>query len=208
VIQAALYVVACNGQAEEVGPSTWYRVNAQIETGMDVPLQATLRFDSQRTASEIFRKIGIELTWRPERRWATPKGTNQAVVPDRELAIEVVAHAPSKHPGRALAMAVPYGDSRVRIVVFYDRVNSLLRCHQACPETVLGYVLAHEICHVLQGIARHSETGIMRAVWSSNDFDRMGTGGLTFSTDDIQLMRLAAESRASAVASATLNAKF
>ena len=45
----------------------------------------------------------------------------------------------------SLAMAMPYADSGVRVVIFYDRVSPLLRDHHAPAETILGYVLVHEI---------------------------------------------------------------
>jgi hypothetical protein len=86
-------------------------------------------------------------------------------------------------------MAMPYAASGVRIVIFYDRVEPLLRGHHAPQAKILGYVLAHEIAHVLQGIARHSDTGIMRARWLENDFKQMGIGALTFTGEDIQLIR-------------------
>jgi hypothetical protein len=54
---------------------------------------------------------------------------------------------------------------------------------------VLGFVLAHEITHVLQGIARHSETGIMRARWTDNNFRQMGNRDLMFTAEDVQMIR-------------------
>jgi hypothetical protein len=86
-------------------------------------------------------------------------------------------------------MALPYADSGVRIVVFYDRVEPLLSGHHAPQATILGYVLAPEIAHVLQGVARHSETGIMRARWTDNDFKQMGIRVLRFTPEDVQLIR-------------------
>jgi hypothetical protein len=74
-------------------------------------------------------------------------------------------------------------------VVFYDRVEPLVRGHHAPEAAVLGYVLSHEIAHVLQGVARHSETGIMRARWSDNDFKLMGIRALIFTAEDIQLIQ-------------------
>jgi len=105
------------------------------------------------------------------------------------LAVEIVPHAPDSFSDVALAMALPYADSGVRIVVFYDRVEPLLRGHHAPQATVLGYVLAHEIAHALQGIARHSETGIMRARWTDNDLKQMGIKVLTFTPEDVQLIQ-------------------
>ncbi len=106
-----------------------------------------------------------------------------------DLAVEIIPHAPASFSDVALAMSLPYADSGVRIVIFYDRVEPLLRGHHATQATVLGYVLAHEVAHVLQGIARHSETGIMRARWTDNDFKQMGIRVLTFTPEDVQLIQ-------------------
>jgi hypothetical protein len=51
-----------------------------------------------------------------------------------------------------------------------------------------GYVLAHEIGHVLQGQARHSGEGIMKGHWDGGDYDLMGVYKLRFSSEDTTLI--------------------
>jgi len=36
--------------------------------------------------------------------------------------------------------------------------------------SLLGHVMAHEIGHLLQGTTQHSESGIMKARWTGQDF--------------------------------------
>ena len=50
-------------------------------------------------------------------------------------------------------------------------------------------MLAHEIGHVLQGSARHSEIGIMKANWSEREVMSMATKQLQFTRLDIELIR-------------------
>jgi hypothetical protein len=76
-----------------------------------------------------------------------------------------------------------------RAVIFYDRVRPLLFLQHAPPPTLLGYVPAHEIAHVLQGVARHSETGVMRAQWRHSDFEQMRIRLPPFTDEDVQLIR-------------------
>ena len=38
---------------------------------------------------------------------------------------------------------------------------------------VLAHVLVHELARVLQGVARHSETGVMQAHWTLRDYSEM-----------------------------------
>jgi hypothetical protein len=53
---------------------------------------------------------------------------------------------------------------------------------------LLGYVLVHEITHNLQGIARHSKTGIMKPRWTPRDYVDMGVRQLHFERIDIELI--------------------
>ena len=43
--------------------------------------------------------------------------------------------------------------------------------------------------HLLKGIGRHSETGIMKAHWSAQDYTDMAWKPLSFTADDIDLIQ-------------------
>jgi hypothetical protein len=108
--------------------------------------------------------------------------------PTRDIAIEIVAEAPA-HTG-ALAETSLNRDSGPRIVIFFDRVESLLERQRAPEAKILGYVLAHEIGHALQGVVRHSASGVMRATWTTDDFEQMRKDGMGFTEEDVLLIRL------------------
>jgi hypothetical protein len=185
---AALCAISWNTSAREYPGQNWYRVNVQLNSQVKTP--HNLLRDSQEAATVIFARIRVQLTWKGEKQPASKvvAGCVGEAATD-DLAVEIVHRAPASFSNLALAEAMPYADSGTRIVVFYDRVEPLLQGHHAPQATVLGYVLAHEIAHVLQGIARHSETGIMRANWTDGDFRLMGTRLLTFTPEDVQLIR-------------------
>ena len=174
--------------AKDSGRKTEYRVSAHMTRKVDV--SPTLLRDSQKAATAIFTRIRVQLAWTDECSRAcknlTPS-TGASAIPD--IAVEIVAHAPDSFKEESLAMALPYADSGVRVVIFYDRVAPYLRNHHAPAETILGYVLAHEIAHVLQGVARHSDSGVMRARWTDLDYQWMSKGALRFATEDVQLIR-------------------
>jgi hypothetical protein len=46
--------------------------------------------------------------------------------------------------------------------------------------SLLGYVWAHEIGHVLEGVVRHSGEGILKARWNLYDHALMGAEVLNF----------------------------
>lgn len=49
--------------------------------------------------------------------------------------------------------------------------------------------MVHEITHVLEGINRHSEEGVMKAIWSAKDYERMRDHPLPFAPVDVDLIR-------------------
>ncbi len=192
-LATALCAISWNASAREHPGRDWYRVNIQLSSQVAAP--PDLLRDGQDAAGNIFAGIHVRLTW-VQLRWTDQMQPASNAVADcvgeaatHNIAVEIVPHAPASFSNVALAMALPYADSGVRIVVFYDRVEPLLGGRHAPQATVLGYVLAHEIAHVLQGIARHSETGIMRARWTDNDLKQMGLKELTFTPEDVQLIR-------------------
>jgi hypothetical protein len=48
--------------------------------------------------------------------------------------------------------------------------------------------MVHEITHLLQGIGRHSATGVMKEVWTAGDFGGMRLRPLSFTPLDIDLI--------------------
>jgi len=48
--------------------------------------------------------------------------------------------------------------------------------------------MVHEITHILQGEARHSAEGIMKARWTPDDLAAMGVKPLTFTAEDVDLI--------------------
>ena len=117
-------------------------------------------------------------------RFDAPSG--QAADAVETIAIDIVATAPTSASRDALAEAAPYSVSGTRITIFYNRLAVITA---TAPGRLLGYVMAHEIAHVLERVARHSEGGILKAHWESSDYGRMGKFGLHFAVEDAELIR-------------------
>lgn len=92
------------------------------------------------------------------------------------------------------AQACPESEPACELSVFYSRIEKL------APEgyrsdRILGYVIAHEVAHVLIGPG-HSEGGIMRREWSRYDLRRISWGlRLDFGQDESRRLRFAVERR-------------
>jgi hypothetical protein len=103
----------------------------------------------------------------------------------------------ARFPG-AMGVALPLEGSHAW--VFYDRVRRSYRGDKYVA-ALLAHVMAHEIAHVLQGINRHSKSGILKARWSDSDCARMTLAPLMFTTEDAILIRHGLEERQSRLVS-------
>jgi hypothetical protein len=115
------------------------------------------------------------------------------------VALDFAEYALPGQPPGALAYAEVY--DAVHIVVLFDRVKRSAN-GPTQVSIVLAHVMTHEIAHLLEGIARHSKTGVMKAHWNAKDFALMGWSPLPFAPEDIELIRLGLVRRAARFASA------
>ena len=181
-------VLAGSGaQAGEIEKSARETVTVCMQTGVNQQLHL-----AQAMASKVFAEVGVRLDWIRDERSCAP----------RNIFISLASGEQEKaHPG-ALAFALPYEGTHIQ--VFWDRIRRTPDARRAA--SVLGYVLAHEITHILQGFGRHSESGIMKAKWSLKDLDYMACGQLVFTEEDAELIHSGLASRSPQTA-ATLRAR-
>lgn len=134
--------------------------------------------DSEYLADRMFSAAGVRIAWKT----GAPRPGDP--IGGRRIRVHfVTAAGPADHPG-ALAHALPYEGSRIRI--FYDRVRT---GDPGSTRVLLAHVLVHEITHILEGIERHSLSGVMKAHWTLDDYNAMLWRPLAFAPDDIDLIR-------------------
>jgi hypothetical protein len=126
-------------------------------------------------ASSIFAGIGLKVEW--QRGSCSPNA----------LTVTLTVNTPADFMPGAVAYTEPPDPSRVR--VFCDRVSDPSNFNQYAIPRILGHVLAHEIGHMLQGVAHHSATGVMKAKWTPADFEEMTSHRLQFTPEDVRLIR-------------------
>lgn len=135
--------------------------------------------------SRIYREAGITLRWkRAETGMECSRREGRVVI---EFSTGVGSDS---HPG-ALAYARPYAEGGSCVTIFLDRLEPMAASNPAGLAYLLGHVLAHEVAHYLEGIVRHSESGVMKAFWTPQDIQAMMYKPLRFTDDDRDLLELA-----------------
>jgi len=152
-------------------------VTIYMENGAVAPAPVLSR--AERMAAGMFAAVGVEVRFRT--------GTAPDLASGSEaIEVRLDRYAPEDREPWALAYAAPYRKSGARVHIFYGRVRSVRG--EAMAATVLSHVLAHEITHILEGVSRHSASGILKARWDERDFSAMATHPLRFAPEDIGLL--------------------
>lgn len=112
-------------------------------------------------------------------------GSCQSATPgSATIQIQFIAAAPAwLHPG-ALAYSTPYAFTGARVEMIWGRISQT----NDRPAELLGYVLAHEVGHVLEGVSRHSDEGIMKAHWTVREYADIKIGKFAFASEDAELI--------------------
>jgi hypothetical protein len=121
----------------------------------------------------MFADIGIRLEWTA----CEPAG----IPSPAPVLVEVVSGTPEGFKSGVLGYAMPF---QVRhVIIFFDRIATMPIAY-----TALAHVMVHEIAHVIQGVSRHSQIGLMKAHWTGRDLLEMQYKPLPFTTEDLTLL--------------------
>jgi len=162
--------------------------------------------EAEKVATGIFRKAGVETGWADIVVTAENGHVNSAdhqtftladiqlnifpdVMSDRSaLSNNVMGLAPGTGPDRGIIHVL---DSKVR-TIFWSTLSAYsmgyMDRHVSMGQ-VLGYVIAHEVGHLLLNQQVHSPHGIMRGAWSLVDFRDMASGMLLFTPQQAEVLR-------------------
>jgi len=73
--------------------------------------------------------------------------------------------------------------------VFLDRIDEVNEGDRRGRDLLLGYILAHELGHLLLGHGSHSREGIMKAVVAPGDLVQLRQGIVTFHPTEAKRIR-------------------
>ena len=168
----------------------WGSPNGTQLVPVQVELESSPRLDwavlsrARLVAANILTPAGVDLRWN---RKSPPMLCSRP-----SIVIGFTESTPAQLLPSAMAYALPYAGGGTRITLFLDRMAPLFKLANGSQAGILlGHVLAHEIAHILQGIARHSASGLMKARFSEDDFQQMLIRPMPLTPDDTRLIQQA-----------------
>jgi hypothetical protein len=136
---------------------------------------------AQVMAGRMFHTIGINIKWHREVEDCprTPAGS---------IVVTFPRHVPPGLGPDAFASALPF--EGIHLEIYLWRIPHRVTSYQATfyQATFISHLLVHEITHLLEGLAHHSDSGIMKASWDAADINQMMNGELRFSEQDMRLI--------------------
>ena len=140
---------------------------------------------ARQIVAEVYAEIGIKVVWRSA--GSHPAGCRKEPL-HQKIVVALAARSPGSMSEWALAYSNPYATDGPCVKLLMDRLEPAIRLNPLSTGFLLGHVLAHEMGHVLQGVLRHSETGVLKARWSAGETRDMGKKRLHFTAYDTGLM--------------------
>jgi hypothetical protein len=151
-----------------------------LGTGMDVAFRR-----AQSVVADTYSEMGVTVQWRAPKLQVTGCAKQPQ---HRSIVVAFSWNTPDNfHPG-ALAFSNPYSIEGACVTIFMDRLKPMLAARPFTTAFLLGHVLTHEMGHVLQRVARHSETGMLKESWSALEIEKMPDNRLHFTRYDVDLI--------------------
>lgn len=153
------------------------KVTVYVKNDANIPSPLLSR--AQTVAANMFSSIGVKIDWRAGMR------PDAQLVREHAISVRLTLEDPQGFKPSVGAFTAP--SEGIHITVLYNRLIWSLAKPSLAP-ALLAHVLVHEITHILEGVARHTATGIMKANWTSSDYYAMETNTLPFASEDVELI--------------------
>lgn len=147
---------------------------------------------AEQTASGIFQRAGIKVNWL---NCQVPAASEEASRTCGELAFPKHLHLRIVRKSAGLkgeAMGVSFqGEDGIGCLadLFYEPMERLQESDGTDVASLLGYVAAHEIGHLLLGTNSHAVAGIMQARWRAGELTSRDVARMFFLDQESQKMK-------------------
>ena len=137
---------------------------------------------AQEEVTRVYARIGVPLEW---------DGAAGAA-PAIRIVLLPYETGDLRHARNAvMGAAVTTAHGNAVAYVYYRRVQAEAQRYEVSTSLVLACAIAHELGHLLLPERAHALTGLMRACWSRDEFQRAQQGQLEFLPDDVARIRAA-----------------
>lgn len=198
-----IYIAWSAGLAHGSGAAGSITPGISIQIHNYAQLDRKTLHEGEQVAEAIFRKAGLETNWQSATLPSVRKISAEQGPLSREIQLDLLPRsmtASLKVRDDALGLAPGIGPDRRLAYVFCDKVEDFAHqqlmeyfrgtvSHPASISQILGYVIAHEVGHVLLDLQSHSPTGIMRANWNIKDLQDAVYGSLLFTPAQAKAMQ-------------------
>jgi hypothetical protein len=177
-----LALALCGSALAKKGPVTAYDQEVVVYVVDQVMVRGSVLSGAKEAVSDIFAKIGVHIRWEN----GNPPST---FVSCQNIVLFIQEYAPDDAKAGVMARTDLAND---HIHVYYERIRPSFDFWPNFECRILTHVFAHEMGHALQGLNRHSQTGMMKAVWTAGDRVRIMNGSLPFAPIDVGLIHAGA----------------
>ena len=154
--------------------------------------------------TRLYERIDVRTEWigvlRPKERTEAARSAEKPSVPIGQLTIIVLTPtmaARGRIADGVLGYAAVADEGMGRIAyVIYDRVRSIAAEGAMREGDLLGFVMAHEIGHLLLPRGPQPSTGLMKGCWTMQEVRRMDVLKLEFSPEQAGQIRLTIQNEA------------
>jgi hypothetical protein len=143
----------------------------------DAGVAAHVLEKSRAEVTRIFASAGVAVRW-----------TETAPRVTVDIVGQVLGYARAASPVMGVALRKANGPTAQ---VFFRQVQQFAHAHRIEISTMLAYVIAHEIGHLLLPANAHSPTGVMQAGWDRALIRDAASGSLTFTEPQAARIRAA-----------------
>lgn len=144
----------------------------------------------------LFRRAGIAVIWvdvdplTP----VTVLSPPPPCLPQRSIALRLVQSEPTGLPSTVLGYVASAAQS-VTVTIVFRHVAEVSHVREVELGTLLGYVIAHELVHVLLQRRTHAPFGLMAKEWRASEFSMMRSYTLGLDVRDAERIRAALDGR-------------
>lgn len=144
---------------------------------------------AERRASDVFRQAGVQTAWYTCSTLGTVRYNCAGLLGPNTVTLQIV------HDGRQIQDSV-FGAAFLgadgmgqQADIYFDRIRNFSQDEELALPDITGYVVAHELGHLLLGLNAHSWLGIMKATWERSQLEKANKGELWFSRPEAKTIR-------------------